>query len=226
MRYHHSPFTADQITRSKDIVAAAEALDEIITANTKPGPQQTLALRHLEDTVMRVNKAIAEEPPAPVSTLRKLEEQLTAPLATPYYATVPCPVSFILNPCPCTRVHPDLDANGHIQPKTSGKKLDTAFAPKGNTTAPRLRRLRVAQEFLFSLLTSGQHVSVYEVVGDAVPKDARVVQVNIETIHTSKTPSIELLLESADFPPVPEGELIPFLYPMFRVDKVIQQWAE
>jgi hypothetical protein len=53
-----------------------------------------------------------------------------------------------------------------------------------------------------------------EVIADPVPADARVVDVRLAPWGLPET--LEVLLESDAFDPVPDGEVYPVLSPMYR----------
>lgn len=56
-RYHRP--TPDQIPLFDAITKAAESFAEVIIANTPEGPEQTIAIRHVQDARFRANAAIA-----------------------------------------------------------------------------------------------------------------------------------------------------------------------
>ena len=51
--------TANQPERYEEIRSAARVFAKTIVANTSPSPEQTLAIRKLEEVVMRANQCIA-----------------------------------------------------------------------------------------------------------------------------------------------------------------------
>lgn len=224
----------DRVDREGTFLSVAEQLtDGICVDKAINSPNATEAARELgrglaEKINSKLEAALEKNPTAYMSALSKMADGTNAikfsVTETLGYMVVSYSLWFSVVPIPA----PDTNEMAYEAGvavdriiskalKTTGEKLDTAFAPKRNVPERRLRRLSISQEFLFSLLTAGQHISVYELVGDSVPKDARILEINLEHITTSKAPNIELLLESADFTPVPEGEPIPRLYPAFRV---------
>lgn len=73
----------------------------------------------------------------------------------------------------------------------------------------RVRRIRFSADLVFAMLR-GDHPA-FRVVADEVPADAKLVNVQ----HAWPN-CIDVLVESETFSPVPEGEEIPFLTPMFE----------
>lgn len=71
-----------------------------------------------------------------------------------------------------------------------------------------VRRLVVSEELLLQLFSAGEHRG-YSITANAIPADARVVNV-----HHGWPDGIEILLESPEFSPVKEGDEIPFLTPI------------
>lgn len=69
-----------------------------------------------------------------------------------------------------------------------------------------VRKLRISGEFLNSFLRSN------EVWSSRLPADTNVIEVLEEE---RKTHSFILLIESKDFPVIPEGRLIPFIEARF-----------
>lgn len=78
----------------------------------------------------------------------------------------------------------------------------------------KVKILRISPEFFFSLFTEGLHPDRgYEVTKDALPADARLV--NVRYWPPYGWPNwIELLVESESFPEVGEGQEAAFLNPI------------
>lgn len=75
----------------------------------------------------------------------------------------------------------------------------------------RIRSLKISEEFFFSLFTSGFYEAGYTVLSNAIPKDAKLVNVRFGWPH-----EIEILIESQEFEEVGEGEIPPYLTPVIR----------
>lgn len=81
----------------------------------------------------------------------------------------------------------------------------------GETTsarpAARLRILRISAELFLELFKQGTHPG-YNVAINAIPDNTRIVNVRFGWPEC-----IEMLLESEEFDPVNDGEVIPYLSP-------------
>lgn len=75
----------------------------------------------------------------------------------------------------------------------------------------RYKRLLISPGELFKLLHADYRFRSYGVISDAVPKDARLVNVRHGWPNV-----IEILIESAEFEEVQEGSEIPALCPVLR----------
>lgn len=72
------------------------------------------------------------------------------------------------------------------------------------------KRLQVSAEMFFSFFTAGKHLDHgYEVTGDPLPSDARMINV-----RQGWPDVIEILVESATFPNVKPGDEIPLIVPL------------
>ncbi len=78
----------------------------------------------------------------------------------------------------------------------------------------RLKTLKVSEDFFFGLLTNGLHAAGYTVISNAVPKDAKLVNVRLRW-----PTGIEMLIESEEFDAVEEGGDIPDLTPVLRTEE-------
>lgn len=82
--------------------------------------------------------------------------------------------------------------------------------------AKRYKTLIISPELLLELFHSGFHPPHgYEVIADAVPPDAKLVNVQHGVKHGWPS-GIEILIESAHFEEVNEGADIPTLSPVIR----------
>ncbi len=82
-------------------------------------------------------------------------------------------------------------------------------------TGHKVIRLRVTAEFFLKFLAAGDHIiPPYRVVKDAVPEDAKVINV-----FWAWPDCVELLLMSDRFAEVNGGELIPVLSPEIEAMK-------
>jgi hypothetical protein len=80
----------------------------------------------------------------------------------------------------------------------------------------RLRRLWIAEELLLDLFAAGQH-SGYSVVHNAIPAGARLVSVGWAGLvrdNPTSPRTAEFILESEEFSPVAQGDVIPYLSPV------------
>ena len=77
--------------------------------------------------------------------------------------------------------------------------------------ASKVKRLQISPELLFELFTAGPHLGGYSVVEDAVPADAKLINVR----HGWPN-QIELLIESEEFPEIEDGEKIPLFRPLVQ----------
>lgn len=73
----------------------------------------------------------------------------------------------------------------------------------------RCKVIEVSTHFLADHFSAG--VKHFEVTDDAIPKDGTIVGVQFDGFGT-----IKLLVESEEFPPVPEGMPYPTLSPQMR----------
>ncbi len=82
----------------------------------------------------------------------------------------------------------------------------------GQTTplGRRWKRMLVSADLLLSLFESGTR---HYTIAQGVPKDAVLLDVR----HSRFTDTVELLLESPEFPELEDGEQIPYLDPLFHV---------
>jgi len=87
------------------------------------------------------------------------------------------------------------------------RSLDDAQPESGNNK--RLRTLQITGELFVELFKLGSHPA-YDVIENAIPDDAEVRNVRFGWPH-----KIEILIESAEFDEVNDGEPIPFLVPVF-----------
>lgn len=78
----------------------------------------------------------------------------------------------------------------------------------------KVKRFQISPELLFEILSEGFHPAGYSVIENAVPKDARLVNV-----HHAWTNFIELLIESDSFPETFEGEVPILLSPVVRKER-------
>lgn len=58
--YHK--LSEDQVTRTNKVRTACHAAAEMIIEATQEGPEQTIAIRYLQQAMMISNSAIAQEP--------------------------------------------------------------------------------------------------------------------------------------------------------------------
>lgn len=79
----------------------------------------------------------------------------------------------------------------------------------------KVKRLQISAELLFEMFSDGFHEGGYTVIKDAVPADARLVNVRYFPPHGWPN-SIELLIESDSFAEVAEGHSVPTLLPIAR----------
>ena len=76
----------------------------------------------------------------------------------------------------------------------------------------RYRILRVSAELFLSCYTEGLHKFSYRVVGDALPADAKCVNVR----HAFPN-EIELVIESESFPEIRRGEQLLVMVPQLSI---------
>ena len=75
----------------------------------------------------------------------------------------------------------------------------------------RYKRITCSPEFLASAMHDGDHS--YRIVRDGVPLDAKVIGCG----HDNLSNTIYVFIEHESFDEVPEGEIIPALYPLFQI---------
>jgi hypothetical protein len=75
----------------------------------------------------------------------------------------------------------------------------------------KVKRLIISFELLAQLFFAGEHSGGYSVIEDAIPTDAKLLNV-----RQSWPTGLELLIESNEFPEVSEGSNIPELTPKIR----------
>lgn len=75
----------------------------------------------------------------------------------------------------------------------------------------KVKRLQISAELLFGMFSSGFHEAGYTVIEDAIPSDARLVNV-----HHAWPNRIELLIESDSFLEVKEGFVPDAFCPVMR----------
>jgi hypothetical protein len=75
----------------------------------------------------------------------------------------------------------------------------------------RRKVIHVSDSLWAMLFRAGDH-HAYAIVADALPHDARCVGVE------KRLDYVALAFESAEFDEVPEGQTLPVLAPMFRLD--------
>jgi hypothetical protein len=77
----------------------------------------------------------------------------------------------------------------------------------------RVRNCSISPELLLSLFTTGPHKGGYSVVQDAIPENAILLNVRHGWPNT-----IDLLIESAEFSDIQDGQVIPELAPLCVFD--------
>jgi hypothetical protein len=77
----------------------------------------------------------------------------------------------------------------------------------------KVKSVEMSAELLFHLFAAGHHPGGYTVVKDAIPEDARLVNVKHGWPHT-----IALLIESESFEDVQPGQITPILTPVCTLD--------
>ena len=80
----------------------------------------------------------------------------------------------------------------------------------------KYRRLVISPELLFQMFAAGEHKGGYSVIQDAVPSDARIVNVRA-SVYLGWPAAIEILIQSKSFSEVPEGDVIPELMPVIQM---------
>ena len=80
----------------------------------------------------------------------------------------------------------------------------------------RRKVLRFADSLLVQLFSKGIHAP-YEVIRDALPDDARIVDLRFDAFHQPGHNTLMLLVESEQFEEVEEGNPYPELCPMMQV---------
>lgn len=91
------------------------------------------------------------------------------------------------------------------QTNNNGGDVNNLGMPRATTATRRHALLRWTEEMMTSLLIHGTPCT--RATGDKLPSDIKIVDVR----HDIANSRIELLLESATFAPVEEGERIPVL---------------
>lgn len=84
-----------------------------------------------------------------------------------------------------------------------------------NDRSRRRKVLDVSDSLLVQILAEGVH-DPFEVVADALPADARIVDVRFSAFHQPGHNTLELLVESAEFEPIGEGQPYPHMATAIR----------
>lgn len=79
----------------------------------------------------------------------------------------------------------------------------------------KVKRLQISADLLFEMFSAGFHEGGYTVIDDAIPADAKLVNVRYFPPHGWPN-SIELLIESDSFAEVGEGQEPPTFSPTMR----------
>jgi len=85
----------------------------------------------------------------------------------------------------------------------------------------RLRILRISSDLFTQLFTADSHPA-YEVMAEAIPRDAVIRNVRMGWLDAAGNGQMEIMIESAEFEPLQDGQPIPYLTPVLR--RV--EWAE
>jgi hypothetical protein len=78
----------------------------------------------------------------------------------------------------------------------------------------KIKRIQISAELLFHLFAEGHHPGGYSVVKDAIPADAQLVN-----CQHSWPNGIELLVTSASFDDTRQGDIMPTLIPVCKLDE-------
>jgi hypothetical protein len=79
----------------------------------------------------------------------------------------------------------------------------------------RRKIVSITDALLVQMMAAG-FIGSYEVIEDGLPPDARIVDVRFSAFSQPGHNTLELLIESAEFEPIEEGQRYPHLNPTFR----------